>query len=214
MLDALEQPVAILTLLVIVVFTLTGARKWETNKPVSVGLLVFDLISAGLTIYLLGWLLGGGLLILTVLLTFVGTGMWKAIKHDDLLTAAAVANCSNRADMKALADRIGRRPEKARKVFAPLRTAETIFLLAERGRSIPEIEAIVPQIISLWTLSMYQRDAEWSLKELVDAFDQGLRSENLPARHSGVLADRLAVRAQRSPLTLRQLLEAPDGRED
>lgn len=179
---------------------LIGIRKPDVSTAVKSILSVLELAVLIVSVVLYGWL-GFGVFLAAI---FIGLMAWSFrlyIQKESLLTSAAVESNSTKEEMEELFDRARLNHESLR-VIGPIGTAKLIKYLAQRARSIPEMEQMVDPIAKLHLVF------EANVEPLVEKFDRALRLYGSPASDSMRLADTLTASTQAAAATFEEMLDA------
>lgn len=177
----------------------TGRKHLAFGSYVSTVLSVVELAALVIALVSFGcW----GLVIVAVVnaIAFVVWGVVLAARVEERLTYAAIQADESQEAMQALARRLRDRHEFA--AFGPVKRADLIRLLAERGRSVDEIEAMAAPIALLEVV--HKPPLEW----FVDSFDRLLRRAGEPASESMRVADVIANSTRRSAATFVETIDA------
>jgi hypothetical protein len=124
---------------------------WSRTKRLEFGsflttvLSLLELLGLGVAVFSLGWwglVALGSVNVMAVL-------VWSVVlasRVETKLVYAGIQAGESKEEMKGLADRLAK--QKELKVFGPVERAELIRLLAERNRSVPEIEEMAAPRLS------------------------------------------------------------------
>jgi hypothetical protein len=124
-----------------------------------------------------------------------------AAKKEDILVYAATQAGSSKKEVEELHSRLWRKGGPFR-VLGPIRTAQLISFISQRGRSLHEIEDMAMPLALLWVV--HRPD----LEHLVDRVDRLLRLGSEPASNAMRLADTLTAATQKSAETFDEMLIA------
>lgn len=177
-----------------------GIRKIEVSSAAKSVLSVLDLAVLGASVVALGRL---GL-ILVAAANVVGLLLYSvrlAMRQETILVQVANRTGSSKEEVEAAHERLGRH-ERLRWV-GPIERAEWIREIANRGRSLEEIEQIGAVIGGL-SLIYDQPDAAW----LIGKFDQILRLYGEPASRAESVADTIVASVNASAATFPEMMEA------
>lgn len=179
----------------------TGYRKVKLSSFMTTVLFVIELVLTLLAVIGLGWDTGLLVVGITNLVAVLAWSSRLAIQHEDILTYAATQADASPSQMKALARQLGR-SGKVFRVLGPIRTAQLIAQLSQRGRDVGEIEQMAPAVATLWVV--HRPD----LETFVGDFDRLLRLWRKPASEAMNVADVLTAATQRSAATFQEMLNA------
>ena len=160
-------------------------------------LLVWGFISLGV--------MGIGIFVGASTLAFFGHAMHQTINVDRILTYGAIQAGATRREMKALHKRLLHSPD-TQTAFAAIggsiKTAQLLNQLAQRNRSISEIEEMAHPLAQ----ALFVHDLD--LPTFVDKVDRLLRLYGEPASRTGHALDVLTTGAQNSAATFEEMLDA------
>jgi len=177
-----------------------GLKPVELSSHLKTSIWVADFLLLAISIVSLGWL-GLGILLLANLVGFLGWSLHLAMKKESLLVyAASQAGCSKN-DMLELHDRLYG-GHKAFRLLGPIKVAELLKRMSERGRDLNEIEEMAQPIALLHVAHKV------ALEEVTDKFDQLLRLYGEPAGKAMSVADKLTKSAQLSAATFEEMLDS------
>lgn len=189
--------ISIVTLVVVLALLWSGIRKLEFGSLASTSMSVLELLGIGLSVIGLGWL-GLGLFASANGVAILSWCVILASRQQTKLTYAATLSGEPRETMYDLARRLRRRQEL--RSYGPLAIADLIVLLADRNRTVEEIDAMSVPIGMLKTIHSVPFD--W----LVDRFDQIMQisGEADPMK----VADIVHNTTTDSPMSFREALDA------
>lgn len=190
---------AALTLVIALALLWAGIRRFSWSSPVSAALSGVELLGLMLAVYQLGWL-GLGLFVAANVVGLLGWGAAGAIYVQQQVAAASALGGASRASIASVLRRLGAVDEM--RGMGPRPRALLVRSLAERGRSVAEIEHMAVAIAVLWTIA-----DKPDLPLLVDRLDSILRLYGKPAEEAMDVTDAIAVAAQRSASTVTELIE-------
>lgn len=185
----------------------TGYRKIKMGSFPSALISMIELALTVISIIGLGWKLGLAVVGLTNLVAILATSVNLAIRNEDILAFAASQAGTTKKEMQALAKRLIR-SGKVFKTLGPIRTAQLISFLSQRGRNIRDIEKMAPAIATLWVVH------RMDLEPFVRDFDRLMRLWKKPPTESMHVADVLTVASQKSAATFDEMLQAMLGVAD
>jgi len=189
--------VSILTLVVVLTVMWSGIRRLEFGSLATTAMSIMELLAVGLAIVGLGWR-GLGIFIGSNIVAMLVWSVVLAARRQTKLVHASILARESKDTMYALADRLRNREEM--RSYGPIAIADLLGMLADRDRSIVEIEAMAVPIAMLKTI--HDVPFDW----LVDRFDQIMRlsGESDPMR----VADIVHNTTTNSPMTFREALDA------
>ena len=178
-------------------------RRLDAGRPLKVflwtadfGLLILGIIAAGL--------LGGAVVGGTSLLTFLVCTADSALKIEKALAYAATQAKTSTKDMRKLHRKLLRSPE-THDSFASLGymgTAQLLSEIAQRNRSIDEIENMARPIAIVW--AVHRPD----LADFVDKFDRLMRLNAEPSTEAMRVADVITAGVRDSAGKFEEMLDA------
>ncbi|HMI80822.1 MAG TPA: hypothetical protein VK480_03455 [Solirubrobacterales bacterium] len=177
----------------------SSREKLKFNSFTSALISIFEIVGLAFTLVSLKWV-GLFLLAAVNVVAFLAWGFAQGVRIEKKLTYASLKTESSASDLEDVAGWVRTQPQM--KGLRPVVVAELIKLLAERGRSIDEIKAMVVPI-GLLQLT-HEPDSEW----LVDRFDRLLRRADEPASKAMQVADIITNSWQRSASTFEDIIEA------
>ena len=195
----MDRLIGISSLTLSLILLWSGRKKTEFTSFVTTLLTVTELAGLAFAVIALGWL---GLAVFGAV-NVIALLVWSVIlasRVEAKLVYAGIQTGNSKESIQALADRIGDLPELAS--VAPTERAELIRLLAERGRSIPEIEAMAGPIGKLEVI--HGGDLTW----LVEQFDQILRLAGEPASEAEEAAATIHSTTTNSAATFKEIVDA------
>jgi len=181
----MDQAIAYLSLATVVAGIWLGLKKPQLSAFGRSVLFALDLILLGWSVFVLRWT-GVSIFLAAMVLGAILWGLWLAVRQQDILAQAAVASDAQRSELETLQKRL-RKSHREFRHIGPLDQARLIRNIAERNRSIDEIEQMANPVATLWVA--YRPAVE--LKELVVDFDRLLRIWKTPANKSSKNADKL-----------------------
>ena len=189
--------VSLVTLVVVLIVLWSGIRRLEFGSLAATVMSVTELLAVALAIVGLGWW-GLGIFIGSNIVAVLVWSVVLAARRQTKLVHASILAREPKDKMYALAERLRRRDEM--RSYSPIAVADLLVLLADRNRSIAEIEAMAVPIAMLKTIH------DVSLDWLVDRFDQIMRlsGESDPMQ----VADIVHNTTVNSPMTFREALDA------
>jgi hypothetical protein len=193
------------TIIGIIGLIATLAMLWSGREKLGFGSLLntvrslLELLGLCLAIVALGWL-GFALLAVVNLIAILVWSCVLALRVEERLRYAATETDEPIAELKQLAKRL--RGREGLGTIGPVEQAEMIKLLAERARSIQEIEAMAPAIGSLALL--HGAPLPW----LVEHFDRLLRVAGEPAEKAMEAAATLSASTKQAAASFSEMLEA------
>lgn len=186
---------------------LLGFRVFHPTKPVQLGLALADIGLLTFGIVALG-ALGIGIFAGAAALALTGhiihSAIALALRLDRILAYAAIhANC-DRTEMRSLHNRLLHTPgtQDAFLSLGSVETAQLLSEIAQRGRSISEIEDMARPI----AMGLVTHDLE--MRSFVDKIDRLLRLYGEPAGQTMRVMDVLTKGAQVSAATFEEMLDA------
>lgn len=191
--------VEIASVILSLVLLWSGLKRADFTSFVKTLLTISELAGLGLTVRALGW---WGLVVFAVV-NAVAVVVWSVIlaaRVESKLVYAGIQTGNSKEEMQALAKRLGARPEL--KPLGPVERAELIRLLAERNRSIAEIELMAAPIAQL--KAIHDVELAW----LVDRFDQILRLAGEPVDKADEVAATIHATATNAAATFRDIVDA------
>lgn len=160
---------------------------------------IVGLLGTVVAVLSLGWL-GIALLASVNLVAILVWSRILALRVEEKLRYAATETGESMPKVKALAKALRR--QEGLRWMSPTEQAEIIKLLAERARSVEEIEDVAPAVGSLALLHGA------SLPWLVEHFDRLLRVAEEPASKATEAAATLSASTQQAAASLKEILEA------
>jgi hypothetical protein len=168
----MDQAVGVAVLVVSLVLFWAGIRHLEFSSFLATVVSLLELLALGIAVYSLAW---WGLAVFGIV-NVVAVLVWSVIlasRVETKLVYAGIQADESKEAMKGLAARLAN--QKELKVLGPVERAELVRLLADRNRSIAEIEDMAAPIGMLKTI--HDADLGW----LVESFDTILRGAGEPA---------------------------------
>jgi len=188
------------SLVVAVALWWLGIRKFEVSSTYKTVLSVIELGLLLATVIGLRW---EGLLIFTsanaVGLLIASVRM--AMRHETIIVGISNRTGATKEEVAALLKRLGRREEL--KWVGPIDRAEWVREIADRGRSIDEIECIAPEIGAL-SLVYDRPDPTW----LIRSFDRILRLYGMGAPQAHEAAETIHASIRASAASFDEMMEA------
>jgi hypothetical protein len=178
----------------------TGFRKLEISRFHKAVLTILDLVLLTIATISLGWL-GLWVFLGVNVVALVAWSIWLAMRKETLLVFAATQSGTTKDEMEAVYDRLHKSNEAFR-VLGPIRLAELLSHLAQRGRGVNEIEQMARPAAMLSIVNDVPLD--W----MVERFDRILRLYGEPATESMRIADTLTRATQLSAATFREMVDA------
>jgi hypothetical protein len=177
-----------------------GIRKIELSTAAKsvASVLEFSLLIAA--VVALGWL-GLGLFVAASIIGFLGHAVWLAMQQEAILVQVAVRTGADKTDVEALHKRLGR--HERLKWVGPIERARWLREIANRGRSLEDIESIAPVIGGLSAI-YGNPDAAW----LIERFDRLLRLYGEPASRAEEVASTVHGSVNASAATFPEMLDA------
>lgn len=177
-------------------------KKIELEGLTKAILSFLDLAVLIVTIVLFRWL-GAIIFVIVSAIATIVISIKLAAEQQSILTSAAINSRESvtRADMEALHRRL-RKQDDGIQVIGPIAEAKLLLLLAQRSRSMEEIEAMAPVIAKLW----YMHKGE--LPALVEGFDRLLRLYGMTAAQSVEAANKLTAAMKQTVGTFDEVLDA------
>lgn len=177
-----------------------GIRKFElsTGAKSVVSVLEFGLVIV--VVYKLGWL-GLGLFVAASVVGLLSHSVVLAMRQESILVEVSIRAGAEKSEVQAAHKRL-QRHERLRAV-GPIQRAEWMRDLANRGRSLQEIEAMAPAIGGLATV-YGGTDPGW----LIDRFDRVLRLYGEPASRAEEVAATIHASVNASAASFPEMLEA------
>jgi lysozyme len=178
----------------------TGLRKLHLSRLHKTTLSILDLALLAMATISRGWL---GLWVFLGV-NVVAIVIWSirlAMQKETLLTFAATQSARTKEEMEALYDRL-HRSHQAFRLLGPIRLAELISHLAQRGRDPGEIAEMARPVAMLSTVN------DVGLGWMAVRFDRILRLYGDPATESMRIADTLTRATQLSAITFEEMVDA------
>ena len=147
----MEVAISVAAVLVGVGLYWTGTKKLEAGSLATAILTAADLCLCVLGFVLLGWL---GL-VLAAAVTVIGLlvhSVRLAMQKESHLASAGARARTDKETMERLFDRLYE-SDKVFRQLGPVRTAHLIALLADRARSVDEIESMARPVALLWFIN-------------------------------------------------------------
>lgn len=177
-----------------------GIRKIELSTAAKSVVSVLELGLLVGAVVGLGWL-GLGLFIGASIIGFLGHAVWLAMQQEAIVVQVAVRTGADKADVEALHKRLGRHDRL--KWVGPIERARWLREIANRGRSLEEIESMAPAIGGL--SAIYGKpDPAW----LIERFDRLLRLYGEPASRAEEVAATVHGSVNASAATFPEMLDA------
>jgi hypothetical protein len=195
----MQTTIGIIGLLANLVLLWSGRAKLKFRSFLSTLISAIEVFGTVFAVVSLGWL-GFALLAVVNLIAILIWSCVLALRVEERLRYAATETGKPIAEMKQLAKRL--RGKDGLKAIGPVEQAEMIKLLAERARSIEEIEAMAPPIGSLALL--HGAPLPW----LVEHFDRLLRVAGEPAEKSMEAAATLSASTKQAAASFSEMLKA------
>lgn len=168
----MSQLIGIVALVVSLALLWSGRKRVEFSSFLTTVLSILELLGLGIAVFSLGWwglvALGSGNVLAVLIWSVV-----LASRVESKLVYAGIQVGESKETMTRLAKRMA--GQKELKVLGPEQQAELIRALADRNRSIPEIEAMAVPIGML--KSIHNVPLGW----LAESFDSILRGAGEPA---------------------------------
>jgi Ca2+/Na+ antiporter len=177
----------------------TGRKHMAFGSYVNTVLSVVEVLALVIAIVSLGWW-GVAIVAMVNVVAFLVWSVVLFAQVEERLTYAAIQAGESKETMLALARRLRNQSEFA--AFGPIKRADLIKLLSERGRSVEETEAMAAPIALLEVV--HKPPLDW----LVDHFDRLLRLVGEPASESMRIADIITASTQKSAATFVETVEA------
>jgi hypothetical protein len=177
----------------------SGREKLKFGSSPSTLLSMLELLGTIVAVVSLGWL-GFALLAVVNLVAILAWSCILALRVEEKLRYAATETGEPIAKLKELAKRLRRK--EGLKAVTPVEQAEIVRLLAERARSLEEIEDMTPAIGSLMLL--HGPPLPW----LVEHFDRLLRLAGESASKAMEVAGTLSASTQQAAASFTEMLEA------
>jgi hypothetical protein len=196
----METPISAFASVVGLTLFWVGVKKIELGTLRNAILTTADLLLGIVAFVQLGWL---GLILFLGLsaVGLVGHSIHLAMQKDGHLVFAATRASAARADVRDLYDRLYA-SHMVFKYLGPISTAELVALLADRARTLDEIENMaVP--VALLSVAHVQPD----LVALVERVDRLLRLWQKPASEAMSVADTLTAATQVSAASFEAMLD-------
>lgn len=178
----------------------SGRKRVRISGFASALVSVLDLAVLAVSIVLLGWL-GIWVFVGANLMAFVAWSVYLAAKQEEILLYAATQCGASKEEMHTLAKRLQQRAGPFA-LMGPLERARLVSELAQRARTIEEIEDMALPVALLWTV--HRPDLGW----LVENFDRLLRLYGLEASEAMRAADTLSAGTKESAATFEDMVEA------
>jgi hypothetical protein len=195
----MQTAIGIIGLLATVGLLWSGRKRLRFRSFLSTLLSLLEVLGTIVAVVSLGWL-GFALLAVVNLIAILTWSCVLALRVEEKLRYAATEAGESVAGMKQLAKRLRR--QAGLKAIEPVEQAELIKLLAERARSITEIEGMAPAIGSLALL--HGAPLPW----LVEHFDRLLRVADEPAEKAMEAAATVSASTQQAAASFTEMLEA------
>jgi lysozyme len=196
----MEIVVDVIAIVLGLILLWTGLRKLELSRLHKTTLWILDLALLAMTTISRGWL--GFWVFLGV--NAVAIIVWSvrlAMQKETLLTFAATQSGTTKKEMEDLYAGLHRSHEVFR-VLGPIRLAELISHLAQRGRDPGEIEEMARPVAMLSTVN------DVGLGWMAERVDRILRLYGDPASESMRIADTLMRATQVSAITFEEMVDA------
>lgn len=195
----MQTAIGVIGLLATLGLLWSGREKLKFGSFLSTLLSLLEVFGTIVAVVSLGWL-GFALLAVVNLIAILTWSCVLALRAEEKLRYAATETDKPVAEIKQLAKRLRR--GEGLKAIGPLEQAEMIKLLAERARSIEEIEVMAPAIGSLSLL--HGAPLPW----LVEHFDRLLRVAGEPAEKAMEAAATLSASTKQAAASFTETLEA------
>jgi hypothetical protein len=195
----MAEIIGLATVVVGLVLLWSGHRRIELGSFASTVLSLLELLGLGLAIWSAGW---WGVFALGAV-NVVAVLIWSvvlAMRVESKVVYAGIQLGEPKDRMKALADRLGSRKEL--KVLGATERAELIRLLAERDRTVAEIEDMAVPVAML--NSIHSVSMSW----LVEQFDRLMRLTGEPADRAHQVADTIHSTSTHAAATFKDIVEA------
>jgi hypothetical protein len=194
----MDQVVGIAVLVVSLTLLWTRIRHLEFGSFLTTVLSLLELLALGIAIYSLGWWGLAALGIVNVIAVLIWSVVLASRVETKLVYAGIQADESKEA-MKGLATRLAK--QKELKVLGPVQRAELVRLLADRNRTIPEIEDMAAPIGMLKTI--HDAPLGW----LVARFDSILRGAGEPASKASEAASIIHGTAVNAAASFKEIVD-------
>jgi lysozyme len=196
----MEIVVDVIAIALSLILLWTGFRKLELSRLHKTTLWILDLALLVMATISRGWL---GLWVFLGV-NVVAILVWSirlAMQKETLLTFAATQSGRTKQEMEDLYKRL-HRSHQAFRVLGPIRLAELISQLAQRGRDTGEIEEMALPVAMLSTVNNV------GLGWMAERVDRILRLYGDPASESMRIADTLTRATQLSAITFEEMVDA------
>jgi hypothetical protein len=195
----MDQIVGIAVLVVALALLWTRVRHLEFGSFLATVLSLLELLALGIAVYSLGW---SGLAVLGVV-NVIAVLVWSVVlasRVEAKLVYASIQTGESKDAMTKLAARLAK--QKELKVLGPVERAELVRLLADRNRSITEIEDMAAPIGMLKTI--HDAPLGW----LVARFDSILRGAGEPASKASETAEVIHGTAVNAATSFKEIMDA------
>jgi hypothetical protein len=197
-----ETGIAAVAVVVGLLLLWTGVKKIRASSYVMAVLTLLDVAVLVAATVILGWL-GLALFVVVNIVALVVTSVRLAARKQELLVYAATQFEAPKEDVYALYDRL-RDTHRAWRAVDPISRAEFVAAISQRGRSLPEAEAMLVPIVLLWFNDQRRIDIE----EITEKFDRLMRLAGEPSDQAMRIADVLTHSARKSAAAFPEMLDA------
>lgn len=177
-----------------------GIKRIDLNRYWKATLSILDLALLAWSVASLRWT-GLSLFVVANLISLFVWSIWLAATQEDTLTRAAMQTDTDVKTLRALQSDL-RKEHKVFRQLMPRQQAKLILYLAQRDRTVLEIERMAIPVSMLWVI--YRPDVE--LSRLATDFDRILRLRKMPATYSMKLADAIVAREMESPESYQEVI--------
>ena len=195
----MSQLVSIAVLIASLALLWSGWKRVEFSSLLTTVLSILELLGLGIAVFSLGW---WGVVVLAsvnVLAVLIWSVVLASRVETKLVYAGIQAN-ESKETVKGLAQRLARQNEL--KVLGPVQRAELIRVLADRNRSVAEIEEMAVPIGMLKTI--HSAPLAW----LAESFDAILRGAGEPASKARETAETVHGTAVNAAATFKEIVDA------
>jgi hypothetical protein len=194
-----DQAVGLAVLAVSLALLWARVRHLEFGSFLATVVSLLELLALGIAVFSLGW---PGLAVLGIV-NVIAVLVWSVVlasRVETKLVYAGIQADESKETMKQLANRLAK--QKELKVLGPVQRAELVRLLADRNRTIVEIEDMAAPIGMLKTI--HDAPLDW----LTERFDSILRGAGEPASKASETASIIHGTAVNAAASFKEIVDA------